>query len=45
MTGSVNFLTQANIFNDNEAEIMRIPKARDSHRLTCRLAYVLNPGL
>jgi hypothetical protein len=40
-----NFLTRTLSFYDNELEIMRIPKVRDLHRLTSRLAYVLNPGL
>ncbi|MGA2361356.1 MAG: hypothetical protein ABSG73_02750 [Candidatus Aminicenantales bacterium] len=40
-----NFLTRTLSFYDNVVEIMRILKARDLHRLTSRLAYVLNPGL
>jgi hypothetical protein len=40
-----NPLTGENAFYHNEVEIMRIPIARDLHRQTCRLAFVLTPGL
>jgi hypothetical protein len=39
------FLTGEMAIRDNWHKLKDMPARRDRHRLTSRLAYVLNPGL